>query len=181
MRKIRHINSNNYYINRCTRHICMGLHAQKLAGQMRWVSLKTGSFAVWSLKDFCKDFWLALRWCASLTLPVSQFSKGSSKVSRYLHNTLKWKTQEIFGLLSIWNKGLNTDGYSNILLLNETLNFPHLQSLTKSTLSSANQWKHLRNNNRVKRATKRGEKSSRNTVKARHVSVTAYQERSIRC
>lgn len=54
-------------------------------------------------------------------------------------------------------------------------------SLTKSTRSSANQWKHLRKSSRVKRATKRGEKSSLNTVKARHVSVTAYQERSMRC
>lgn len=54
-------------------------------------------------------------------------------------------------------------------------------SLTKSTLSSASQWKHLMKSSRVKRPTKRGEKSSLNTVKARHVSVTAYQDRSIRC
>lgn len=52
---------------------------------------------------------------------------------------------------------------------------------TKSTLSSASQWKHLRKSSKVKRATKRGEKSSLKTVKAKQVSVTAYQERSIRC
>lgn len=53
--------------------------------------------------------------------------------------------------------------------------------LTKSTRSSASQWKHLRKRRRVKSATKRGLKSSRKTVKARQVSVTAYQERSKRC
>lgn len=39
----------------------------------------------------------------------------------------------------------------------------------------------MRKSSRVKRATKRGEKSSLKTVKAKQVSVTAYQERSIRC
>lgn len=39
----------------------------------------------------------------------------------------------------------------------------------------------MRKRRRVKRATKRGLKSSRKTVKARQVSVTAYQERSRRC
>ena len=124
--------------------------------------------------------------------PVSQwrdrkwFLKKKYFLTKYSHSTLKWKIQEMFGLLSIWNTSLNTAGYSHFLIKmegrNVLLTFPiNLQSLTKSTLSSANQWKHLRNSNNVKRATKRGEKSSRKTVKARHVSVTAYHERSIRC
>lgn len=59
--------------------------------------------------------------------------------------------------------------------------FSLLPPLTKSTRSSASQWKHLRKRRRVKRATKRGLKSSLKTVKARQVSVTAYHERSRRC
>ncbi len=71
----------------------------------------------------------------------------------------------------------------------------------KSTRSSANQWKDLRNSKTVNKATNFGEKSSLqhaktlkhlnkqhiekltylNTVNARHVSVTAYHDRSIRC
>lgn len=58
---------------------------------------------------------------------------------------------------------------------------PPTPALTKSTRSSANQWKHLRKRRRVKRATKRGLKSSLKTVKAKQVSVTAYHERSRRC
>jgi len=57
-----------------------------------------------------------------------------------------------------------------------------LQSvLTKSTLSSASQWKDFRNRRTVKSATNFGLKSSRKTVKARQVSVTAYHDRSMRC
>ena len=53
--------------------------------------------------------------------------------------------------------------------------------LTKSTRSSASQWNDLRNNNTVNKATNLGLKSSRKTVKAKHVSVNAYQKRSNKC
>ncbi|TNN41083.1 hypothetical protein EYF80_048747 [Liparis tanakae] len=56
-----------------------------------------------------------------------------------------------------------------------------LSSNAVGCIPQASQWKHLRKSRSVKRATKRGEKSSLNTVNARHVSVTAYQERSMRC
>ena len=55
------------------------------------------------------------------------------------------------------------------------------KSLTKSTRSSASQWKHLRNKRNVNMVTNLGLKSSRNTVKAKHVSVMAYQLRSSKC
>jgi hypothetical protein len=53
--------------------------------------------------------------------------------------------------------------------------------LTKSTLSSASQWKDLRNNKIVNSATNFGLKSSLKTVNAKHVSVTAYHDLSIKC
>ena len=59
--------------------------------------------------------------------------------------------------------------------------FDHRLTLTKSTLSSANQWNDLRKSRTVNRATNLGLKSSLKTVKAKHVSVTAYHDLSIRC
>lgn len=80
-----------------------------------------------------------------------------------------------------WNNAPHTDILDWMCCIQHNTRKLFLSSLTKSTLSSASQWKHLRKSRRVKRATKRGEKSSLNTVNARHVSVTAYQERSMRC
>lgn len=50
-----------------------------------------------------------------------------------------------------------------------------------STRSSASQWNDFRNNSTVNKATNRGLKSFRKTVKAKHVSVKAYQKRSSKC
>ena len=51
----------------------------------------------------------------------------------------------------------------------------------RSILSSRSQWKHLASRSTVNIATNLEVKSSRKTVKARHVSVKTYQPFSIRC
>lgn len=84
-----------------------------------------------------------------------------------------WNNQDMFGLLSITST-LSSDLVGMVMVMVRH----HVQL---EQLETHSQWKHLRNKSRVKRETNFGDRSSRKTVKARHVSVTAYHDLSIKC
>lgn len=81
--------------------------------------------------------------------------------------------------MNVTSQLAKTVNKETILMWNSMFMFGLLSM--KSTLSSASQWKHLRKRSRAKIPTNLAFRSSLNTVKARQVSVTAYQALSIRC